>query len=102
MNKTQLKNLIREELGKILQEELESVETIVDTINNKLRAGAEAKNINGDDYIIFPRRTPGLQAQGFTMEELNILTSILSTTYPNSMLGTGGAPGNVVNIKLVK
>lgn len=101
MNKTQLKNLIREELGKILQEELESVETIVDKINNKLRAGAVAKNINGDDYIIFPRRTPGLQAQGFTIEELNILTSILST-YPDSELGTGGAPGNVVNIKLVK
>lgn len=101
MNKTQLKNLIREELGKILNEELESVETIVTKINNELRAGAEAKNINGDDYIIFPHRTPGMKAQGFTIEELNKLTAILST-YPDSELGTGGAPGNVVNIKLVK
>lgn len=103
MKKIELKNLIREEIGKILneEEELESVKTILNKINNALKAGAVSKNIDGDDYIIFPHRTPGLPAQGFTIEELGTITAILST-YPDSMLATGGAPGNVVNIKLIK
>ena len=98
MNKTTLKTIIREELGKILQEELESAETVANKINNVFRAGAEVKNVGGTDFIVFPnRKGPG----GFSIDDLKKLSALLST-YPKSTLGTHSEVPGVVSIKIIE
>ena len=101
MNKTQLKNLIREELGKILHEELESAETVAGKINNVFRANAEVKNVGGTDFIVFPNRKGPLPSGGFSIDDLKKLSMILST-YPKSTLGTHSEVPGIVSIKIIK
>ena len=101
MNKTTLKTIIREEIGKILREELESAETVAGKINNVFRAGAEVKNVGGTDFIVFPNRKGPLPSGGFSIEDLKKLSALLST-YPKSTLGTHSEVPGVVSIKIIE
>ena len=106
MNKTQLKNLIREELGKILQEELDSVQTVADKITKKFYGGHEGnvevqKLKDGTNFIVFTRKKGNQPSGGFSVDELKTLASLLSS-YPKSTLGAHSELPGVISIKIIE
>jgi hypothetical protein len=107
MNKPTLKTIIREELGKILREETESVQTVADEISNKFFGGhpgnVEVQTLkDGTNFIVFTHKKGNQSAGGFNVDELNTLASLLKSSYPKSTLGTHSELPGVVSIKIIE
>ena len=106
MNKTTLKTIIREELGKILREETDSVQTVADKISTKLYGGhpgnVKVQTLkDGTNFIVFPQKKGYQASGGFNVDELNTLASLLSS-YSKSTLGTHREIPGVVSIKIIE